>query len=366
MATPEQVYAQDAAIVSELAERVLGRRPIQVERMAAGLGRRRFLRLSFEEGRPAHLVARIEDDGALPAPSSDPPPPAWLPEPALEPIRSFLEKAGLPVPRSYGHFPDRGIDLLEDVGSRTLASAQGSDQQRLYREACDHIVRLQALSAAPAEVPAFGRRFDHALIASKAWKWLHWTLPLLGGRPATGAERQDTERLFARLGGLVLDAPMRLSHRDFKAENLHWPAQPRPGSPSELVLIDVQGAFLAPPEYDLVCLLDDLQLGLAPELVEACLEATRPRLPDRPDPEVFRLRFDALAVMRLCKDVSHVIHAARVRGDARRWHEVPRGLSLLEEALQRLEGPFPEARALSSVIHALTCSLGKTDSPAGK
>lgn len=95
----------------------LGRRVASIEEIEAGLGARRFLRLLFAEGEPRSLIARCEAGPAVASASAArgpalPSAPAWLPEPALEPLRGFLEQAGLRVPKSFGHFPELGLDLL--------------------------------------------------------------------------------------------------------------------------------------------------------------------------------------------------------------------------------------------------------------
>lgn len=372
-------FALDREKLDSIVESELGRRPASIEPIAAGLGARRFYRVRFSLGEPQSLIARfeaepgneIETDPSLPdsATERDGGPlleaaPAWLPEPSLEPLRSFLEGAGLPVPRSYAHLPDHHLDLLEDLGDRTLLGASRTERVDLYREACGIIARLQRLSPGTQAIPAFDRIFDRALIQTKAWKWLHWTLPGLLGRDASDEEFRGVEALFTRIAELLEKAPRRLAHRDFKAENLHW-IETGPGkepTPPRLVMIDVQGAFMAPPEYDLVCLLYDLQVDLDESLIQECLRATLPDLPDAPDLETARLRFDAIAIVRLCKDISHLVQAGRVRDDYRRWHEIPRGLFLLEQAMGRLEHTFPEVRALTSVMHVLTAAVGSPDS----
>jgi aminoglycoside/choline kinase family phosphotransferase len=335
-----------------------GRRPDSIEPIAAGLGTRRFYRVRFAKGHPASLIARIEPDEESPAATG---PESWLPEPALEPLRGFLEEAGLPVPRSYAHLPEHALDLLEDVGERNLAEFTEPRRSQLYREACGLVPRLQNLNAPADRVPAFGRIFDSALIGTKAWKWLHWTIPGLLEREATAGEQIEIQAAFERISGLLEDAPRRLAHRDFKAENLHLVIDAERKN-EKLVMIDVQGAFMAPPEYDLVCLLYDLQVDLEEAFVVECFQATLPLLPDTSDREVAALRFDAIATIRLCKDISHLVHAARVRGDRRRWHEIPRGLVLLDRAAGRLTHTFPELRALTSVIQALTAAAGSSDS----
>lgn len=367
----------DAERLEKLVRDRLGREVASIEGIEAGLGTRRFLRLRFATGSPASIIARCEPEASetaasdasasrgAPAPPAPrlPPAPAWLPEPALEPIRTFLEEGGIRVPRSFGHFPELGVDLLEDVGTRSLLRAEPAQREALYSDACDFVARLQSLSAPPSRIPAFGRRYDRALVVSKGWKWLHWTVPALLGRAATALETREIEALFSAIAEQLEEAPRRLAHRDFKAENLHLhaPADAAPDQRPELVVIDVQGAFLAPPEYDLACLLDDLQADLDEAMIERRLAEILPALPDRPSPELARRRFDAIAIARLCKDVSHVVHAGIVRADRRRWHEIPRGLELLGRASKRLQGQLPGLAALDSVIQALTAAIGPTD-----
>jgi aminoglycoside/choline kinase family phosphotransferase len=350
---------RDRGLLSALVQRRWGDAPRSIVRIPAGLGSRRFYRIERGPAAdPTSLIARIEAE-ASPPPIAPDEPPAWLPEPRLEPLRGFLERAGLPVPRSYLHEPALGVDLLEDCGSTTLRDALVARREALYAEACDLVPRLQRLRADPREIPAFGRVFDAALVRTKAWKWLHWAIPGLLGRPATPRERAEVESGFETIARGLAHAPRRLAHRDFKAENLHL--VDRRGDRTHLVMIDVQGAFLAPPEYDLVSLLCDLQVELPESSIDAHFARVRPALPDAPAPEEAARRFDAIRLVRLCKDVSHVVRAGVARGDRRRWGEIPRGLALIEGAAERLRSSFPELRALPNVIQALTQEARKSD-----
>ncbi|MBW1884551.1 MAG: phosphotransferase [Deltaproteobacteria bacterium] len=355
---PEAMQApRDLERLDALVRRRFGQAPGQILRIEAGLGDRRFYRIELSQRDPSSLIARVE-----PTPTAAPKvasPSAWLPEPPLEPIRRFLEQSGLPVPRSYAHDRELGIDLLEDLGSRTLASVEDDRRRERYFEACRLIPRLQRLEASPETLPAFGRIFDRELIRTKAWKFVHWCWPGLMGRDATSQERELIEAGFAAIGELLAGAPRRLAHRDFKAENLLLCS--RNSDPESLVMIDVQGAFMAPPEYDLVCLLRDPQVDVAEDLVRDALESTLSELPDAIAPDEAQLRFDAISFVLQAKILSHLIEAGRSRGDRRRWHEIPRGLRLLEDSMGRIEHAFAPIRALSSVILTLTRSVGVSD-----
>jgi aminoglycoside/choline kinase family phosphotransferase len=83
-----------------------------------------------------------------------------------------------------------------------------------------------------------------------------------------------------------------------------------------LGLIDLQGAFLAPPEYDFVCLLRDSYLELPEAFVDSELARVRPALPAAPDAASFRARFELLTLTRKGKDHARFLYAAQERGDS--------------------------------------------------
>jgi aminoglycoside/choline kinase family phosphotransferase len=311
---------------------VLGAEPL-----AGGLGLRRFLRLRLA-GPPHRAVLRIdapEDPAGRPG--------GTAPEPALEPLRSFLEEAGLPVPRSHGHDPARRLDLLEDCGDETLedalAKADPAERRVLLGAACDLVPRLQALRDSSGRVPAFGRRLGPELFAYKADLFARESLPLALGREPRGDERRAVSEAFAWIAGRCARAPARLAHRDFQSQNLL--VRRGPGRPASLVMIDLQGALLAPPEYDLVCLLRDSYLDLPEEEAAAWRERTRPLLPDAPDPETFELRFALLTLTRKAKDHARFLYAARARGDERWLRFLPATVRALRGAAERVRGVTP-------------------------
>lgn len=73
---------------------------------------------------------------------------------------------------------------------------------------------------------------------------------------------------------------------------------------------------MAPPEYDLVCLLRDSYVELPDLWVTALADATRRALPDAPAPALFARRFDLLTIARKSKDDAFFLEAT-ARGDAR-------------------------------------------------
>ncbi|MCP4035750.1 MAG: phosphotransferase, partial [bacterium] len=340
--------------LTTLVERELGAKLLRLESIAPGLGNRRFFRLHIaaeeDTALPARVIARIEaeEDPAKRAPGV-------APEPPLEPLRRFLEAAQIPVPKRVGADLELGVELLEDVGELSLEhlarGTEPAERRALYSEACSLIPRLQRLEAPEQPPAAFLRSLDRTLFESKAARVIDWALPWWLGREPSPAEREVVRAVFARVADACENSPLRLSHRDMKAANIHL----REGAPAgaRLVLIDLQGAFMAPPEYDLVCLLRDSHVPLPADEVTAHLAATRPQLPDAPDPETFSERFTLLTLSRVAKDAAHYIHAFTAHGDPRYLPLLPTARLSLREASLRAAGWDPVLERYADLVHKL-------------
>ena len=326
--------------------RAAGLEPLRVEWLPAALSLRRFARIHTASG--ATAVARVE------APEDPAGRPAGVaPEPPHEPIRALLESNGLPVPRRLGGDPDAGIDLLEDVGRLSLQSAARELAPRarvaLHREACELVPRVQAIGPVPG-VAAFARALDAELFAYKADLVARYGLAARG-RDTTAAEAAVVRETFAWIAGQVAAAPQRLAHRDFQSSNLYVREGAPPGA--RLRMIDLQGAFLAPPEYDLVCLLRDSYVELPEAEIAAHCEAVRPGLPDAPDAESFARRFDLLTLARKGKDHARFLYAARERGDPRFLAHIPATVRHLRRAALRAAARDGRARELAALFGEL-------------
>jgi aminoglycoside/choline kinase family phosphotransferase len=293
-----------ALVAAQLGARVEG-----IETLAGGgVSHRGFFRLRLAGGTGRTVVARV-DRGE--------PGPGVLPEPPLEPLRTFLEANGIPVPRRLGGDAARRIDLLEDAGRTTLEDAVRAEpgaRGALYAEACDWIAVLQRL-ADPGGLQAFQRSLDASLVALKARRFATSGLPALLGRPATAAETACVRDAFDVVLAAIEAAPRRLAHRDYQSRNLLVRAPDANGH--RLVMIDLQGALLAPPEYDAVCLLRDTYVVLPDAEAAELAERTRAALPDSPDRETFAVRFELLTIARKAKDFA-LCHELAARGD-RSW-----------------------------------------------
>ena len=332
------------AELRELVAAQLGARVQSVSTLTGGgVSHRGFFRLTLAAGPVRTLVARV-DRGE---PGS-----GVLPEPPLEPLRGFLASHGIPVPRRLGGDAARGIDLLEDAGRTTQEDAVRAHpevRRALYAEACDWIAALQRLADPSGAVHAFHRSLDAAVVAVKARRFTASGLPALLGRPATAAEEACVRGAFDVVLAAVEAAPRRLAHRDYQSRNLLVRAPDPRGH--RLVMIDLQGAFLAPPEYDAVCLLRDTYVVLPDALVDELAERTRAAVPDPPDRESFAVRFDLLTVARKAKDFA-LCHELAARGD-RSWLPFAAAtIGYVRRALARVAHRDPRLAALHALLGA--------------
>jgi hypothetical protein len=347
-AEPVQRGAPEAESVGAWAAAQLGVAVTAIEAIPAGIGLRRFYRLRLA-GPPGSAIARVdlpEDPAGRPAGAA--------PEPPLEPVRAFLERNGLPVPRRLAADPARGVELLEDAGDESLcdavARATRTVGETLVAAAADLVPRLQRLEDDGSGVDAFRRQLDATLFRYKGELFAATSLPAALRRAPTPAERGAVLEAFAWIAERCARAPQRFAHRDFQSQNLILGRGPE--RIPKLTLIDLQGAYLAPPEYDLVCLLRDSYLELAEPFVERERERIRPQLPDAPPPDEFALRFDLLTLTRKGKDHARFLSAI-ARGDLRYRRFVPRTAAMLRRAAERARAVAAPLGRLAELVLAL-------------
>jgi len=336
--------APESEALAAWAAAALGVAVTAVEPIPAGIGLRRFYRLRLA-GAPGSAIARVdrpEDPAGRPSGAA--------PEPPLEPVRAFLERNGLPVPRRYAADAARGIELLEDAGRESLcdafSAAPRAAGEALVARALELVPRLQRLADDGSGVDAFRRRLDAALFRYKGELFAGASLAAALRRAPTPAERGAVLDAFDWIARECAAAPQRFAHRDFQSQNL---IVRRDGG---LVMIDLQGAFLAPPEYDVVCLLCDSYLELAEAFAARERERVRALLPEAPAPDVFALRFDLLTLTRKGKDHARFLTAI-ARGDARYRRFVPRTAALLRRAAERTRAVAPPLARLAELVLAL-------------
>ena len=157
---------------------------------------------------------------------------------------------------------------------------------------------------------------------------------------------------FAWIADALAHAPKRLAHRDFQSRNLLLHA--RGGEPARLFMIDLQGAFMAPPEYDVVSLLCDSYVELEPSESESLAAWVRPRLPDAPEPEPFARRYDLITLLRKGKDHARYLQASAGGRDPGYLHAASAAAArCLKRSAERVAPIDPALADLAQLVVAL-------------
>lgn len=223
--------------------------------------------------------------------------------PELEPIAPFakiaqhLSALGFSAPRIIARDDVGGWLLIEDFGVNTFTRllAAGEDETNLYLAACDTLITLHQMSAAPAiELP----RYDQTVLLHEAALLLDWHFPAVTGRaidePARAsylqAWRETLSALPAPAQSLVL--------RDYHVDNLMLLSE-RSGI-QQCGLLDFQDALLGPCAYDLASLLEDARRSISSALSDMLYKRYVDAFPSRCG-DSFKAWFKVLAAQRHAK-----------------------------------------------------------------
>ena len=175
-------------------------------------------------------------------------------------VSGLLEDLGAHVPRVHEADPERGLLLLEDLGSvQYLARlSAGADPEPLYRDALDVLARVQARGgdAARALPP-----YDRAALLRELELLPEWFLKRHLGLELASHELDLLAAAFERLIIDALAQPQVFVHRDYHSRNLMVLSERNPG------VIDFQDALRGPIGYDLVSLLKDCYIAWPRERV---------------------------------------------------------------------------------------------------
>jgi hypothetical protein len=240
--SPSNALPAPSEIAVWLAEHGCGE--ARLEPLAGDVGHRRYHRATRPDGTTAVLVAH----------------PAELRDACRRFVATseLLEACGVRVPRVLAADCDRGLMLVEDLGTATLedwaAGRSWDDVAPRFRRALEVARRVAGLD--PQRIAPLSPPLDAALLRRELrLAQEHFLAPrgLLGGVPA--------QRLDAALSALA-EAVARRSpvpcHRDFMVRNLMpWG--------DGVAVLDHQDLRLGPPLYDLASLLND-SLFPPPEL----------------------------------------------------------------------------------------------------
>jgi aminoglycoside/choline kinase family phosphotransferase len=299
------------------------REGMAVRAVLKGGSDRRFYRLSFRPGKSVLFMAygkKQEENGC------------WAE------IAAFLAALGVPVPAVYGHDPERGFVVMEDLGKRDLWSYRRDPwevRRDLYRKVLNGISPLHAFSGCPSTsgagegplrlsppLPRMMKGYD-----SKLYRWEHNYFLDQYVRDFCGislTEREGTslrEELEA-LSGRLLAAGTSIVHRDLQSQNIMI----RGGEP---VFIDFQGLRRGSLFYDLGSLLCDPYVTLGDEERDDLLRHAYDQLQGEFDWTRFRECFVDGSAQRLMQALGAFGFLGLKKGKTAFLDHIPQGIANL-------------------------------------
>jgi len=338
-----------------------GMEGVKLAAITKGGSDRNFYRLSLPEGRTFLFMAygRRQEENAY-----------WAD------IAAFLAGLEVPVPAVYGHDPERGFILMEDLGDRDLWSRRHEPwavRSTLYRRVLRRISPLYTrplFSETPAvpTVPGenYSRRAGDDMAAAgtmtggmefppplprtmpgydrELYRWEHdyflaeFVREVCGIEPAgreEGALREELETLTTRM----LATGPALVHRDLQSQNIMLRGD-------EPVFIDFQGLRRGSLFYDLGSLLYDPYVPFTAGEREELVAYAHGLLSARPDPagreeepprlamngEAFRVAFLDGSAQRLMQALGAFGFLGLKKGKEAFLGHIPRGVANLEDA----------------------------------
>ena len=262
-------------------------------------------------------------------------------------VTVMLETAGVHVPRVFEWDADRGLVLLEDLGTRPYLPAlqAGADVDRLYRDALTALADIQVRGRESSfQLPAYDRE---VLVREMALmpEWFcarHLQLEL---------SRAQGEMLTAAFEFLVAEAlaqPQVFVHRDYHSRNLLITQERNPG------IIDFQDALRGPVGYDLVSLLKDCYISWPRSRVEGWVREYRLMMHERASHSAGRNDaqmlhwFDVIGIQRHLKVLGIFARLWYRDGKPGYLDDLPLTLRYVVDACAR----FPALLPLRDFLHA--------------
>lgn len=229
-------------------------------------------------------------------------------------VASELVKRGFAAPKVYAADIEKGLALLEDLGSDSFASVLKSGpemESQLYEAAIDTLAAIYR-SSFPDKFESFDRSwpvlsYDSLALSAETDLLLQWYLPETGKMP-TAVQAEALKAAWAKTFKILDDLPAGLILRDFHAENLFW--LPEREAVARVGLIDFQDALFGHPAYDLVSLLEDARRDVDPDLAEPMITRFCERAMIK-DEESFRAAYAVLGAQRNAKILGIFVRLAR-------------------------------------------------------
>jgi aminoglycoside/choline kinase family phosphotransferase len=260
-------------------------------------------------------------------------------------VSALLEACAVHVPHVVAADVDRGLVLLEDLGSIHYLSqlVDGGDADALYGDALEVLARIQVRGhGLMRQLPPYDRGvLERELNLMPEWfctRHLQLTLD--------DADRAAIGACYEFLTAEALTQPQVFVHRDYHSRNLMVLPQANPG------VIDFQDALSGPVGYDLVSLLKDCYIAWPRARVEHWVEDFRQRLGALGGPSYERAQllrwFDLIGMQRHLKVLGIFARLWYRDGKSGYLADLPRTLEYVRETARR----YPELLAFRRWLEA--------------
>jgi len=270
-------------------------------------------------------------------------------------VAALLEELGAHVPHVHEADRERGLLLLEDLGTTLYLERleAGGDSEPLYADALDALATIQVRGGAACAQLA---RYDRRELAREMALMPEWFLGRHLALALSTAEQELLEESCEFLIGEALAQPLVFVHRDFHSRNLLVRAERNPG------IVDFQDALAGPVGYDLVSLLKDCYIAWPRERVVGWVRSFRARLAAQggeagADDAEFLRWFDLIGVQRHIKVLGIFCRLWYRDGKPGYLQDLPRTLDYVRDTCARYAplgalGRFLEERVVAQLPHA--------------
>jgi aminoglycoside/choline kinase family phosphotransferase len=259
-------------------------------------------------------------------------------------VSRMLERIGVHVPHVHETDIERGLLLLEDLGSTPYLSrlSAGDAPDALYGDALRALADMQVKGTdAAAELPPY----DRAALLREMELMPEWFCSRHLGKQTSVAEQEVIAATFEFLIREALAQPRVFVHRDYHSRNLMITPERNPG------VIDFQDALCGPIGYDLVSLLKDCYIAWPRDRVERWVRDYRAMLlargaPAGRDDQEFLRWFDLIGVQRHIKVLGIFARLWYRDGKPGYLRDLPLTLDYVRDTCRR----YPELAEFSRLV----------------
>lgn len=254
-------------------------------------------------------------------------------------VSAMLVDVGVNAPKVLHRDDTNGFLLNTDLGSRTYLTDldAGADAERLYHDAIDALVAIQARAAThhAAQLPPY----DDALLRREMGLFPEWFCIKHLGLQLSETEVIGLANTFDTLVAEALQQPRVFVHRDYHSRNLmvtDGVSHDEGGHGANPGILDFQDAVLGPVTYDLVSLLRDSYVAWPIERIHAWIKyfrdvGQRSGVDVGANPAQFQRWFDLMGVQRQLKVLGIFARLYHRDGKSGYLKDLPRTLSYVRQ-----------------------------------